>query len=95
MAYLARKWKLPDKILSCEKTIESRWYVNRSAPWDRIAEGDTVYFKESGYPVRVIATVSRVLQYDNLNEEVYRNNFDKYGKAIGIVFYCYYNILPL
>jgi len=69
-------------ILSGRKTIESRWYVNKVAPWDKIFAGDTVYFKESGHPVTTKARVSKVLQYDNLNPEKVAEIITKYGKRI-------------
>lgn len=67
IAIMKKSWELIPKIISGEKTIESRWYKNRIAPWDRISEGDTVYFKDSGEPVSAVATVSKVLQFDNLD----------------------------
>ena len=69
-------------ILSGRKTIESRWYVNKVAPWDKIFQGDTVYFKESGCPVTAKAYVSKVLQYDTLNPEKLAQIINKYGKQI-------------
>lgn len=69
-------------ILSGRKTIESRWYVNKIAPWDKIFAGDTVYFKESGCPITVKAYVSKVLQYDNLNEAKALEIITEYGKQI-------------
>ena len=51
---------LIDRILSGEKTIETRWYRTRRCPWGRIREGDIVWFKESGGPVRAKAIVSKV-----------------------------------
>jgi ASC-1-like (ASCH) protein len=59
-------------IISGAKTIESRWYVNRIAPWDRIEKGDTVYFKESGFRVTARAKVSRIIQYENLGKSKIR-----------------------
>lgn len=48
VAIMKPSWKLIPKILSGEKTIESRWYQTRRAPWNGIAAGDVVYFKDSG-----------------------------------------------
>ena len=69
-------------ITAGRKTIESRWYVNKVAPWDRIFAGDTVYFKESGCSITTKAYVSKVLQYDNLNPEKTKEVITKYGKYI-------------
>ena len=66
VAIVRKSWKLTDKILSGQKTIESRWYASRRAPWNRIRAGETVYFKNSGEPVTIKADVEKVLQFDNL-----------------------------
>ena len=63
IAILNKKRKLLEKIISGEKTIESRWYKAKVTPWDRITAGETVYFKDSGEPVNVKATVSEVSQF--------------------------------
>jgi hypothetical protein len=69
-------------IMRGTKTIESRWYVNRIAPWDNIKKGDTVYFKESGSRVTSKATVIRVLQYKDLNKFKIESVLKKFGKKI-------------
>lgn len=69
-------------IIAGRKTIESRWYVNKVAPWGRIFAGDNVYFKESGQPVTTKACVSRVVQYDNLDLEKALEIIKKHGKQI-------------
>jgi len=75
---------LLSKILSGEKSIESRWYKNRYAPWDKIRSGDKVYFKNSGEPVTVIAEVEKVLQFEDLNQVKVGDLLEKYGKRDGI-----------
>lgn len=84
IAIMKKSWKLIPKILSGEKTIESRWYKNRIAPWDRIKSGDKVYFKDSGEPVTAVATVSKVLQFENLNKESFEEIMQKYADQIGL-----------
>ena len=69
-------------ILNGEKTIESRWYVNRISPWNRIKKGNTVYFKESGSPVRAKARVLKVIQYNNLNLKKIKEIINKFGRQI-------------
>jgi hypothetical protein len=69
-------------ILKGTKTIESRWYVNRIAPWNRIDQGDSVYFKESGCEATARAEVSKVIRFENLNFEKAREIIEKYGKQI-------------
>lgn len=81
VAILDKKRKLLAKIISSEKTIESRWYKAKVTPWDRIKKGETIYFKESGDPVSVKATVSEVLQFYLPRVDV-RELVEKYAKAI-------------
>lgn len=69
-------------ILSGAKTIESRWYVNKVAPWGKIDVGDRVYFKESGGLVSAVAGVSKVLQFENLNDAVVLEILKKFGNSI-------------
>ena len=84
VAIMKKSWGLLPKILSGEKTIESRWYVNRIAPWNRIAAGDMVYFKDSGEPVTARAEVSEVRQFSGLNREKIRSILEEYGSRIGM-----------
>jgi ASC-1-like (ASCH) protein len=84
LAILAKKRNLLSKIISGEKTIESRWYKFRKPPFNCISAGDTVYFKDSGEPVTVKANVKKVLFYDNLTKSVFNDMIDKYGKNICI-----------
>lgn len=73
---------LLEDILLGTKTIESRWYVNKIAPWNKVNPGDIVYFKESGRPVTVQATISKVLQYENLNQTAIHDIISNYGHQI-------------
>ncbi len=84
VAILKKKWGLISKILSGEKKIESRWYVSRYLPWDRIKKGERIYFKNSGEPVSVRAKVDRVVQFSNLTLEEVRKILREYGGKIGI-----------
>lgn len=60
---------MTEKILMGTKTLETRRYIHKSVPWDKIQKGDTVYFKDSGCPVTVKATVSLVEQFADLDEQ--------------------------
>lgn len=73
-----------DRILSGEKTIESRWYKTRISPWNQIAKGDMVFFKNSGGKVSVSASVSKVLQFSDLTPEKINWILEKFGKEIGL-----------
>lgn len=72
------------KILSGEKKIESRWYLSRKPPWNRIKRGDVVYFKNSGEPVTIKAQVAKVIQFDGLNQQKVRKILKDYGGKGGI-----------
>ncbi len=84
IAIMGPKWKLIPRILSGEKTIESRWYKTRRAPWGMIHVGDTVYFKDSGKLITAKATVSSVWSFDHLTIEMAHDIVHKYGKEICI-----------
>ncbi|PIR42943.1 hypothetical protein CO058_00285 [candidate division WWE3 bacterium CG_4_9_14_0_2_um_filter_35_11] len=66
---MKKRWELIPKILSGKKTIESRWYKNKVAPWNRISFGDTLYFKDSGDLVKVKAVVDGVEQIEISDDE--------------------------
>ena len=78
---MKKSWGLTQKILTGEKTIESRWYKNRSRPWNQIFTGDTIYFKDSGEPVTVRAKVTKVLQFTNLTSQKTKEILRKYGQS--------------
>lgn len=86
IAIMKKEWKLIDKILSGEKTIESRWYNSKKAPWDRIKKGETVYFKDSGGPVEAKAEVVDVKQYENYSDQELQKIVYGYGGNGGISF---------
>lgn len=85
LAIMKPSWGLIPKILSGQKSIESRWYMNKSAPWDKIRTGDTVYFKNSGQPVTLKAEVSQVLQFSALTPHKVMVLLQKYGQKDGIL----------
>ena len=84
LAIMKKSWNLTNKILTGEKKIESRWYKNKYSPWDKIKDNETVYFKDSGYPVTIKAEVDKVLQLENLDESKIRKILEEYGKDDGI-----------
>jgi hypothetical protein len=75
-------WGLIPKILSGEKTIESRWYRTRRVPWDGIAAGDTIFFKNSGGPVIAAATVTNVRQFTITDLAAAEDITSAFGNAI-------------
>jgi len=85
VAIVNKAWKLIPKIINGTKTIESRWYVNKTKPWNSIKVGERVFFKNSGEPITVSAVVSKVLQFDNLDETQFRNIMKEYGDGIQVI----------
>ena len=83
IAFLKKSWKLKDKILVGEKTIESRWYMSKIAPWNKIHVGETIYFKDSGEPVTVRASVAKFLQFE-LTQKKVLEILKQYGREITI-----------
>lgn len=84
VAYMKKSWGMMPKILSGEKSIESRWYQNKRAPWGKIKAGETVYFKNSGEPVTIKAKVHKVLKFESLTPQKIKVILEKYGRADGI-----------
>ena len=84
LAIMRKSWRLTDKILSGQKKIESRWYSVKYKPWDNIKEGEVIYFKDSGGPVKIKAEVSKVMQFADLTPRRVREILDEYGKDDGI-----------
>ncbi|MFH1780700.1 MAG: ASCH domain-containing protein [Candidatus Nealsonbacteria bacterium] len=84
LAIMRKSWGLTDKILNGEKKIESRWYSVRYKPWDSIREGEIVYFKDSGGPVRAKAQVSKVMQFAGLTPAKVKEILNKYGEDDGL-----------
>lgn len=85
VAIMNPAWRLIPKILSGEKTIESRWYQTRRAPWDRIRTGDVIYFKDAGKQVSVLADVSDVMQFELESIADAEKIVEQYGKEICMV----------
>ena len=85
VAIMKKSWGLTEKILSGEKTIESRWYSARCAPWDRIAKGDAVYFKNSGEPVTLASRVLGVKQFELHGQKDVKKILSQYGREDGIL----------
>lgn len=84
VAILKKSLGLMPKLRSGQKTIESRWYQSKRAPWGRIGAHDSVYFKNSGEPITLKAKVLNVISLSDLNPDKVRQTLDQYGDAIGI-----------
>ena len=84
VAIMKPSWKLTEKVLSGEKGIESRWYKNKVAPWNRITAGDIVFFKNSGEPITIKTEVEKVMQFSDLTSSTVQEILDTYGSIDGI-----------
>jgi len=83
VAILSKGWL--EKILSGEKTIESRWYEFRVKPYQGISAGDTVYFKISGVPeINTKALVKKALFFGDLDSTKIENILKEYASKIGV-----------
>jgi len=81
---MRKSWGLTQKILNGQKKIESRWYSVKYRPWDVIREGEIVYFKDSGEPVKIKAEVSKVIQFADLTPKRVKEILDEYGNDDGL-----------
>lgn len=82
---MKKSWKLIPKIISGEKTIESRWYQTRRTPWNIAKKGDTIFFKNAGESVTTKARVSEVLQFEIGTFADAKQIVKKFGKEICLV----------
>ena len=84
LAILDKKKPWLQKILAGEKTIESRWYRSRRAPWKQIQKGDTIYFKNSGEAVTATAQVDDLIFIDHPTEKEIKSLLQQYAEKICI-----------
>ena len=82
IAIMKKSWGLIPKILTGEKTVESRWYQTRRAPWDAVQKGDRIFFKNAGEKITACARVSRVLQFEIKIMQDADRIIARYGKSI-------------
>lgn len=73
---------LYNMVLSGEKTIESRWTLNKCAPYNKIAIGDKIWFKEVGKPITAKAEVEKV-KFFELTPELADKIKIEFGDKIG------------
>jgi len=68
-------------IVQGRKTIESRFSINRVAPYGRVAPGDVLLLKGVSSPVKAVAMVDEVLQY-RVNEATLLSIRERYADEI-------------
>jgi len=72
-----------EMILSHNKTIESRFSVQRRMPYERVAPGDVLLLKQTGGPIRGIAYVENVWFY-RIENDTLAIIKKKFGKEMQI-----------
>lgn len=82
-AYRYFKKDILDKILSGEKTIETRFTKNKCAPFKKVAEGDVLFLKAVGEDV-IAKTVDKKVENHVLSEQKLREIANFYYKDIGV-----------
>ena len=70
-------------ILSKEKTIESRWSMNKIAPFNKAKIGDEILFKETGKNITAKAKIKDV-KFIQLTPKIADEIKEKYGDEIVI-----------
>jgi hypothetical protein len=68
-------------IIEGKKVVESRFSVNKCAPYQKILRGDLIVLKKSGGPIVAIAKAGTVWFY-NLDPESWKDIKDNFTKLI-------------
>lgn len=84
VALMKKSWMMIPKMLSGEKTIESRWYQSKQDPFNKTSPGDTIYFQNAREPVTAKANVVRVEQFTFDNDDEALDVAKKFGERIGL-----------
>lgn len=71
-----------EKICAGTKTIESRFSINRIAPFHKASAGELVYMKESGKDITAVFEVEKVLYFEHLTPEKVEEIKKEYGAFI-------------
>jgi hypothetical protein len=70
-------------LLDGQKTVESRFSINRRAPYDQVQHGDVVLLKRSGGPITGIGLVTEAKFYQ-VTPTVLRAIRDEFADELGI-----------
>lgn len=73
-----------EKILTGEKTIESRFSRRKSPPFGAISSGDLVYIKPTGKEIIGEFRVQKVLFFDGIEDADIKDIKERYGKGLAI-----------
>lgn len=80
LAVLVEPWL--SSILNGGKTIESRWSMRRTAPFEQVEVGDVLFLKASSGPVKGICEIADTWFFD-LAQTGLTVIRDRFGEAIG------------
>ncbi len=70
-------------LLDGKKTVESRFSINRRAPYDQVRSGDVILLKRSGGPILGIGLVADAMFY-RLTPAVMQSIRDAFADELGI-----------
>lgn len=73
-----------EKILSGQKTVESRFSKRKDPPFGLISAGDLVYMKPSGSDIIGQFRVKKVIFFDNLDSTDLSELKEKYGEKLAV-----------
>lgn len=76
--------EMGEKILTGQKTIESRFSKSKNVPFQQISTGDLVYIKPSGKDIIGQFRVNKVIFFDGLSEVDLNQIKKDYGKALAV-----------
>jgi ASC-1-like (ASCH) protein len=84
IAIMKKELGFLEKIISGQKTIESRWLGRRSAPWKKVHAGDVIYFKNTGEMVSCRAVCRKVEYIELTGKHDCTQIVSEYGSQLGI-----------
>ncbi len=84
VAIMNKRWGLLPKIITGEKTIESRWYKTKRTPWNKVKANDLLYFKNSGQPISLRAQVEEVRQLSDVTPDQIQMTLQHHYRDLGL-----------
>jgi ASC-1-like (ASCH) protein len=71
-------------ILDKQKTVESRFSVDRRSPYNRVKKGEIILLKKTGGPIVGIGQVADVHTYEEIDAGKLQTIREKFGQQLGI-----------
>ncbi len=72
------------RILDRQKTVESRFSVDRRSPYKRVQKNDIILLKKTGGPIVGIGHVSDVHTYEEIDARKLQTIREEFGQRLGI-----------